>query len=168
MRITESIEQAAPTEDVFAMICSHSFQELKCERSGALEHEATIEVEDDATTIVTRRRLPTDDFPDFVRSVVGSTVDVVETQRWGGADSDGSRGAGVEVHIPGTPVEFTGSMWLVPAEGAPDRSRHDLDGELQAHVPMLGGRIEKSVAPVLAKAFRLEATVAQEWREQQG
>lgn len=164
MRITEAIQHDAPPSEVFTMLCDTGYQELRCERSGALEHEVTVEVEEHATLVVVRRRMATDNFPDFARSIVGDTVDVIESQSWGEADADGSRGAGVEVNIPGTPVEFTGSLGLAPVEGAPERTEHTLTGDLKAHVPLLGARIEKAVSPILVGTFRREADVAQEWR----
>lgn len=164
MRIHETVEHAASPEQVFEMICSADYQELKCERSGALEHEVAIEVEDDARTVVTRRRLPTKGFPDFARKFVGESVDVIETQVWGlTADADGGRTASLHVEIPRTPVSMTGSLSLAAAgEG----TEHTLEGDLRAAVPFVGSKIEAAVAPVLAKALRLEATLSAEWFEQ--
>ncbi|WP_153398535.1 DUF2505 domain-containing protein [Ornithinicoccus halotolerans] len=164
MRITEAIQHDAPASEVYAMLCDSRYQELRCERSGALEHEVTVELQEGSTLVVTRRRMATDRFPDFARSIVGDTVDVIESQSWGEPDSDGSRGAGVELSIPGTPVEFTGSLSLAPVDGDPARTEHTLTGDLQAHVPLLGSRIEKAVAPIISGAFRQETQVAQEWR----
>ena len=162
MRITESVEHDASPEQVFEMLCTRGYQELKCERSGALDHEVTIEVEQDATTVVTRRQLSTEGFPDFARRLVGETVDVVETQRWGSASPDGSRQAALTVDISGTPVHLTGGVSLTPGGSG---TVHAVDGELKANVPLVGGRIEKVVAPVLERAVRLEGQVGREWRE---
>ncbi len=164
MRIHETVEHAAGPQQVFDMICSAEYQELKCVRSGALEHEVAIEVEDDARTIVTRRRLPTEGFPDFARRFVGDAVDVVETQVWGlNGDEDGRHTASLHVEIPRTPVSMSGSV-LLASGGA--GTQHTVEGELRANVPFLGGKIEDAVAPVLARALRLEAVLSQEWFEQ--
>lgn len=164
MRIHETVEHRAAPQQVFDMICSADYQELKCTRSGALEHEVAIEVEQDARTIVTRRRLPTDGFPDFVRKFVGDAVDVVETQVWGlGADEDGGHTASLHVEIPRTPVSMSGSVSLL-ARGA--GTQHTVEGDLRANVPFLGSKIEAAVAPVLASALRLEARLSTEWFEQ--
>lgn len=165
MRITETVEHAADPEQVFAMICSPDYQDLKCERSGALEHEVAVEVEEGATTVVTRRRLPSTGFPDFAKGFVGEAVDVVETQRWGQAADDGRRTAALHVEIPRTPVVLTGSVRLEPSSGG---TLHTVEGDLKANVPLLGGRIERAVAPVLSSAVRLEGRVGQEWRALHG
>lgn len=164
MRIHETVEHSATPQQVFDMICSPDYQELKCARSGALEHEVAIEVEDDARTIVTRRRLPTEGFPDFARKFVGDAVDVVETQVWGLApDADGDHTASLHVEIPRTPVSLSGSVFLTAGGTG---TEHTVEGELKANVPFLGSKIEAAVAPVLARALRLEAKLSPEWFEQ--
>ncbi|HLS44316.1 MAG TPA: DUF2505 domain-containing protein [Ornithinicoccus sp.] len=161
MKIHETIEHQASPQQVFEMICSPDYQELKCTRSGAIEHEVAIEVEDDARTIVIRRRLPTDRFPDFARKFVGNAVDVVETQVWGLApDEDGGHTASLHVEIPRTPVTMSGSLFLAP-EG--DGTAHTLEGELKANVPFIGSKIEEAVAPIISSALRLEARLSPEW-----
>ncbi len=165
MRISETVEHAADPERVLEMLCSSDYQDLKCERSGSLEHEVVIEVEEEATTVVTRRRLPTDGFPDFARSFVGEAVDVIETQRWGPEQEDGGRTAVLTVELPRTPVHLTGSVRLEPSENG---TLQTVEGELKARVPLLGGRIEQAVAPVISSAVRLEAAVGRDWLRQHG
>lgn len=46
MRITESVEHAATPEQVFTAFGDEGYQVLKCERSGSLEHDVVIEIED--------------------------------------------------------------------------------------------------------------------------
>lgn len=164
MRIHETVEHGAAPQQVFEMICSADYQELKCTRSGALEHEVAIEVEQDTRTIVTRRRLPTDGFPDFARKFVGDAVDVVETQVWGlSGDDDGGHAASLHVEIPRTPVIMSGSISLTPGGAG---TQHTVEGDLRANVPLLGSKIEAAVAPVLASALRLEARLSAEWFDQ--
>ncbi|WP_109474239.1 DUF2505 domain-containing protein [Ornithinimicrobium cavernae] len=161
MRIHETVEHAASPQQVFDMLCTAEYQELKCVRSGALEHEVAIEVEDDARTVVTRRRLPTDGFPDFARKFVGDSVDVVETQVWGlTPDAEGGHTASLHVEIPRTPVSMSGSVVLAAGESG---TEHTVEGELRANVPFIGGKVEAAVAPILARALRLEGKLSREW-----
>lgn len=146
------------------MLVSPDFQQLKCERSHALEHDVAVELEDDATTVVTRRRMPADGFPDLARSLVGEAVDVVETTRWDNVpEADGSRTATLHLEIPRTPVALTGSVRL---ESVGEGTRQTVEGELRVAVPFVGGRMERLVAPVITDAVRLEGRVGQEWRAQ--
>ena len=41
--------------------------------------------------------------PDFMKKIVGETVDVVQTEDWGAPDADGQRTADVVVQIKGQP-----------------------------------------------------------------
>lgn len=161
MRIHETVEHSVTPQQVFEMICSPDYQDLRCVRGGALEHEVAIEIEDDARTIVTRRRLPTDSFPEFARRFVGASVDVVETQVWALAlDEDGGHSASLHLEIPRTPISLTGSVLLAPSGTG---TQHIVEGELKANVPFVGSKIEQSVAPVIASGVRLEGRLSQEW-----
>lgn len=191
MRITEKLHHHASVEEVFAMLRDPAFQELRCERSGSVEHEVTIEEpvgpqtlghdngfnsdngEHGATgpTVVTRRRMTTDEFPDFAKRLIGHTVDIIETTRWGAAASDGTREAAYTLSVEGTPVNVVGGVHLRPsAEVAAGGGRgavttHTVDGELNAHMPFVGAKIERAVGPFVTKAIELEAQLGREWLE---
>ncbi|MGB3257180.1 MAG: DUF2505 domain-containing protein [Ornithinimicrobium sp.] len=164
MRITERLRHAASVSEVFAMLRDPAYQELRCERSGSLEHEVTIEepVDEasDGPTVVTRRRMATDDFPDAAKSLIGHTVDIVETTSWGAAAADGTREAGLSLSVEQTPVNLVGGVHLAP-DG--DETVHSVDGELSAHVPFIGGKIERAISPFLTKAIELEEQLGREW-----
>lgn len=161
MRITVTIEHDDDPDSVFAMLADPGFQELKCERSGSHESEVVVDVEQDATTIVTRRQMSTRGFPDFVKGFVGEWVHVVETQRWGPSDDTGLRTAAVTVEIPRTPVRFEGGITLTPIASG---TEHVVDGDLHASVPIVGRKIEQSVSKVVIRAIQLEGELSHEWR----
>lgn len=146
------------------MLRDPAYQELRCERSGSLEHEVTIEepVDEgsDGPTVVTRRRMATDEFPDVVTSMIGRTVDIVETTTWGTAAADGTREASFTLSVEQTPVNLVGGVHIAP-EG--DQSVHTVDGELSAHVPFVGGKIERAIGPFLTRAIELEEQLGREW-----
>jgi hypothetical protein len=161
VRLTADIRYDADPDAVFAMLCDPAFQEKRCVETGALEHDVLVEEFDDGgTTITSRRTMPTDDVPDFVRTLVGRTLVVVEIQDWTGPDGDGAREGTLIVEIEGTPVRMTGSLRLVAeAAGAVEV----IDGDLKAAVPLVGGRIEKSVEPAIRAAIRVEQRTGRAW-----
>ncbi len=180
MRITEKLHHEAAVEEVFAMLSDPAFQELRCERSGSLEHEITIEeavahedgdydVDASGPTIVTRRRMATDEFPDFAKKLIGHTIDIIETTRWGAAASDGTREAAYTLSVEGTPVNVVGGVHLRPSSevfaggGGGPVTTHTVDGELNAHLPFIGTKIERAVGPFVTKAIELEAQLGREW-----
>ncbi len=162
MRITETVVHPADPRRTFEMLSDRGYQDLRAERSGALDQTVTVEEEDGATVVTTRRHLPTGDLPEMVRPFVGPQLLVVETVRWGAADPDGEREGAMSLEMPGLPVQFIGGVHLRrgAAEGTTD---HVVDGDLEANVPFLGRRIEAAVAPQISDVVRLEEQIAREW-----
>lgn len=160
MRITERIEHKAPPDQVHAMLIDPVFQEERCRRSGSLHHDVEVEATDEGPVVVTRRQMPTHDLPDVAKRFVGSTLNLVETMRWGNSDAEGDWEAAYTLDVESTPVSMVGGIHLRP-EGA--GTVHSVDGELSAHVPLVGSRIERAVQPLVVSALELEAQLSREW-----
>src|SRR4051794_7958347 len=121
MRLTAELRYEASPGDVFAMLVEPAFQEKKLAATGALEQEVSVETRGDGGAVVrTRRTMPTDEVPDLVRSRVGPTLTVLQTEEWGPAAADGARTGTVTVEIKGMPVRLDGSLRLA-ADGAGTR-----------------------------------------------
>ncbi|SOC52457.1 DUF2505 domain-containing protein [Ornithinimicrobium cerasi] len=162
MRITETVVHPVDVHRTYAMLVDPAYQTLRCERAGATDETVTVEEQDGATVVTTRRHLPTTGVPDFARAFVGPQLLIVETLRWGPADEDGEREGAMSLDVPGTPVRFLGGVHLRrgPQEGTTEQV---VDGDLEANVPFLGRRIEAAVAPQIHEVVQLEKQVAQEW-----
>ena len=160
MKITSAVEYAAPPDAVFAMLTDEDFQSRKCAATGARSHSVSIRKQGDHTVIVSSRDLPTDDFPDFVKSMVGATLAITETQDWGPAGSDGTRQGKLTVDIAGAPISLAGTLSLAPGgEGTVET----VEGELKARMPLIGGMIENAAAPAIRSAIRVENETGQTW-----
>lgn len=161
MRLTAEIGYAAAPAAVFAMLTEVEFQERKCAATGAVDHEVHVEEYDDGSAVIrTRRTMPTDQVPDFVRTFVGSTLDVVQVDDWGPAGPDGARDGTAVVEIQGAPVRFAGSLTL---RAGGQGSVETIDGDVKASVPLVGGRIEKALEPALKAAIRVEQREGTAW-----
>jgi hypothetical protein len=161
VRLRDEIRYDADPRAVFRMIVDPAFQEAKCVATGAVEHEVDVqEHPDGGATVVSRRTLPTDQVPDFVRSFVGSTIRLAETQRWAPATPDGNRTGSIEVQIEGMPVRFTASTALTAAA---DGTQQPIEGDLKASVPFVGGKIESAAAPAVRAAIRVEGRTGSKW-----
>jgi hypothetical protein len=159
--VSSEIRYEADPGRVFSMIIDPGYQEAKCAASGSLEHEVDVSTQDDGSAVViSHRTLPTDDFPDFVRSFVGSSIRLHETQRWQAPAADGSRSGSIEVELHGAPVRFTGSVALT-TDGS--GTYWPVEGELKASLPFLGGKIEKAAEPAVLAAIRIEQTTGTTW-----
>ncbi|MBA2696076.1 MAG: DUF2505 domain-containing protein [Ornithinimicrobium sp.] len=160
MRITERIEHSATPDQVHAMLVDPAFQEERCRRSGSLHHDVEVEATGEGSIVVTRREMPTDDLPDVAKRFVGSTLHLVETMRWGNSDVEGDWEAAYTLDVESTPVSMVGGIHLLPDGPG---TVHSVDGELSAHVPLVGGRIERAVRPLVVSALELEARLSREW-----
>lgn len=160
MKISTTFDYAATTDEVFAMIADPAFQELKCVATGALSHSVAIRAEGDRTLVVSKREMPTGGFPDFVKSFVGDTLALTETQDWGPRDADGGRQGRLTVALAGAPVDLTGTLSLAPAgQGCVE----SVDSDLRARMPLIGGKIEKAAAPAIESAMNVERETGQAW-----
>jgi hypothetical protein len=164
VRITAELVYDASPDTVFAMICDVGFQERKCLASGALEQQVEIEeYEDGGATVTTHRTIPADGVPDFVRSMVGPTLRITQTDEWSGPEADGSREGTAVVEIAGAPIRFTATLRLT-ANGS--GSRQAVSGDLKASVPLVGGKIEKAAEPAIRAAIRAEQRTSIAWLAQ--
>jgi hypothetical protein len=160
VNVTAQIRYAADPATTFAMLLDRGFQEQVCRATGATGFEVDVEQLDDGGTVRTDRQLPTDQFPDFVKTFVGDIVHVVRVDTWGAAEADGSRAGTIVVEIKGAPVRLEGTLRLRP-EGA--ATVEDVQGDLKASVPLIGGRIEKAVEPPIRSAVAKEEQVGARW-----
>ena len=160
MKIAKPIEYAATPEEVFAVLSDVKFQEAKCAATAAIKHSADVKTVGDHTVITTNRVLPSDGLPDFAKSMVGATLKVTETQDWGPASADGSRRGTVEMAVAGAPIALKGTLAIAP--GGPG-TLEELEAELKAKVPLIGGKIEKAASPPIEESIDIEARTAKEW-----
>lgn len=160
MQVTAQITYPAAPEAVFAMLTDEAFLTQVCEATGAVRHQVGVVREGAGATVTTRRELPTDQVPDFVKRFVGETLTVLRVDTWGPAAADGSRAGTLVVDIVGAPVRLTGTLAL-RADGA--GTVEDVDGDLKASVPLVGGRIEKATEPAIRAGLRKEDRLGQAW-----
>jgi len=160
MKISATIDYAATPQEVFAMLSDEEFQNSKCLATGARRHSVSISARDDHTLIVSSRDMPSDDFPAFVKSMVGETLSVTETQDWGPAGADGVRHGKLTVDIAGAPIALAGTLSLtLSGQG----SLETIDADLKASIPILGNKIEQAAAPAIKSAIRVESETGQAW-----
>ncbi len=160
MNIEFQISYPAAPDVVSAMTFDPDFQARKCQATGALDYTVDVAGNGDQTVVSTTRDLPTDGFPDFVRSMVGQRLKVTEVDTWGAAAEDGSRAGVVLVTVAGAPIRFDGTLTLTAtATGASAQLR----GDLKASVPLFGGKIEQAAAPAITAAMTAEESTAARW-----
>lgn len=160
MKISAAIDYAATPQEVFAMLADEEFQNRKCLATGARRHFVSISEREDRTIIVNRRDMPSDDFPAFVKSMVGETLSVTETQDWGPAGNAGVRHGRLTVDIAGAPIALGGVLSLTPSGQG---TLETIEADLKASIPILGNKVEQAAAPAIKSAIRVEGETGQAW-----
>jgi hypothetical protein len=160
VQLNASIRYPAPPDQVFAMLTDEAFLRQVCEATGALSSEVTVEPAGGGAKVTTRRVLPTDQIPDFVKKFVGQTLTVLRIDSWQPPAADGSRSGTLSVEIAGAPVRLGGTLSLRPdADGAVE----DVNGDLKASVPLFGSAVEQAAEPAIRAGLRKEEQLGQAW-----
>ena len=160
MKISAIIDYTATPEEVFDMLADEDFQNQKCIATGARHHTVSISYRNGRTVVVCHRDMPSDRFPSYVKSMVGETLGVTETQDWGPAGPEGVRDGRLTVHIATAPVSLHGTLSLTHGgQGCVEY----IEGDLKAKIPLLGGKIEQSAAPAIRSAIRVESETGIAW-----
>ncbi|MGB8384200.1 MAG: DUF2505 domain-containing protein [Dermatophilaceae bacterium] len=160
MHIVDVFEYPASPDEVFVMMTDEEFIERKCAAQHATNYSAAVELDGDEAIAIAKRELPTRGFPDFLRSLVGNSILVVETVQWSGARASGARTARLTVTMGSAPIGLTGTITLEPG-GLGTIVTYDAD--LKARVPLVGGKVEQAAKPTLLTGMRKEFETGQAW-----
>ncbi len=161
MRTTIETTYAAEPDRVVEIRLDPEFLAEVCRRNGAIDFEVDAKAGTDGSgTTRVRRTMPTDDFPDVARRFVGSTIVFVEEVEWDSASVAGKRTGRVRILAEGFPVTIAGDIDLAGiAAGTMER----IAGEVTAKIPLVGGRIEKSIEPALREGVVVQADTLADW-----
>ncbi|MCB2412095.1 DUF2505 domain-containing protein [Demequina sp. TTPB684] len=163
MDITHEHHFTASIEDVVAMFSNEDFAAQRARASGAAGSDVLVDVEEDGSfTVVIRRTLPANTIPAEFRAFVGSEIHVRYTEAWEAPDAreDGVREGTFAMEIPGTPGHARGSVVLTPRGEGTD---FEVNGEVQASVPLVGPMVERAIASAIDQALPQELAAADVW-----
>jgi hypothetical protein len=107
---------------------------------------------DGGLVLVTSRRLP-EGTPSVLVKATGGVV--TQTDTWGPAVDGGRRGTWT-VDVPGTLGSIGGATAL---EAAGTDSRWVVEGAVEVRLPLVGGKTERYLAPLVEKLVRTQAEV---------
>jgi hypothetical protein len=161
VRIEAAVLFPATPDTVFTMLADEAYVSRKATAMGALEHDVSVsDLGQGRTRIRLLRTLPSV-VPDFVKPLVGPTIDVEQIEDWEAPRPDGSRTGELRARIGGAPVSLGGTMSLQPTDDG--TTIHRVAVTVRAKVPFVGGRIEASIGDVLLMAARKEEEVGAAW-----
>lgn len=127
----------ASPEAVMAMLKDPSYVAAKYESLGDIstdivEHSST----DTGMILKVDRKVPSD-LPDFAKKVLGDTNHLVQTETWSAA-GDGYK-CDLSIDSPGKPLTIKSRSEIVPSG---DGSDWNVDMEIKASIPLVGGKLE--------------------------
>ena len=151
-RISRSYELRAPVDAVLAVLADEAAVRRRSEGEGLGSRVLRHEVADDAVRIVVATGIPLDWLPTAITSRLGSSPTVERMEEWT-RSADGAQSP-LTFEFSGLPVRCTGSASLAPVGTG---SRLDADLSVTVDVPLLGGSVERAVAPQIVAALDAEA-----------
>lgn len=153
MQLTYHHTYNGTPEQVVALMQNEEFISDVAQHAGATSHDVAIE--GDITKL--RMTLPV---PGDVAKFVGGTVDLTQTFDWSGPQADGSYLGKVDVDVKGFPITVAATAALRPTAGG---TAGEYSGDLKVRIPLVGGKVEKMVAPFIKQAFEGIERRAQDW-----
>jgi Protein of unknown function (DUF2505) len=159
VRAEISYPDAEPAQ-VFALAVDHAFRVAVCEATRALSHRVEIDARPDGGAQVTVERTLAAEVPDFVRTFIGQTVTIVQTEKWAAQGSGSGRVADLHIQFRGQPASMSGSEQI---EAAGAGTRQLIRGDLTVSVPFVGRRIETEVAKAILAAAAKEQETGRAW-----
>lgn len=152
-----------PADEVYATMVDPDFLRTRLEQiggpgAGLLEHRTDLET----AGYRLRHGLDAKHLPSMVRNVLPNQFSIERSERWRREGAGHYTGA-VDVTIPGAPGSATGVMRLRDTE---EGSVLHIRIEVTIKVPMIGGRIESTVASQVQSLLASESAFTQEWLSQ--
>jgi hypothetical protein len=149
----------ADADRTFAVLADREYLSARLAAVGGPESELLEHTRDgDEVRYRLRFALPNHVLPPLVQPLVGNRL-VIERTESLRPFGDGYRGD-VEVAVPGAPVTADGDMTLRPAAGGSEFAVH---ADVVVRVPLIGGRIEASIAENVEKLLVLETDFTRTW-----
>ena len=150
--------EAAP-DVIWRLQSDPEYIRFRGERTGATSVTADVVSNPDGSTQVTVVRVLPADVPSYAKSMIGESITVTETYRWGAPGADGSAAGTMEASFS-APISFIASMDL-RADGA--GTAIDTTGEFKASIPFVGGKVEDLARQQTERDLRKEQAIAAEW-----
>jgi hypothetical protein len=149
-----------PADEVYATMVDPEFLRSRLAQiggpgAGLLEHSTDAE----GARYRLRHGLDAKNLPPVVRTVLSGDIVIERAENWR-REGTGHYTGDVKVTIPGTPGSATGVMRLRDTD---DGSQLHIRIEVAVNVPLIGGKIEGTVAGHVQGLLASESEFTQEW-----
>jgi hypothetical protein len=144
---------------VFSMLRDPEYIASKLRGTGGFDPDVTVSDEGSDVVIVADRSLPAQ-IPAFAKRFTGDTIRVHEVDTWSPADEFGGRTGRAELDFLHTPASASGVLSLQPT---PTGCEMIVDLQVNAQIPLVGGKIAGEIAHQITRAIRQENKIGVQW-----
>jgi hypothetical protein len=160
MRIDAEIRYPDATlDEAFVLILDPEFRAAVCEATHAIDYDVEVDEHHDGSASVHVHRVMPAELPDFVKKLVGETVEVTQHEQWSAPDGAGRRTADLALEIKGQPAKLTGTITLAADDSG---VTEHVQGDLKVSIPLLGKKIEPEIAKGILHAMKVEERTGRE------
>jgi hypothetical protein len=153
--MSAAVDLPADVETVFAVLTSAAWpQALDQQLHDGSRLVSAVGTPGGGTTVRTSRSLP-EGVPGYLKRFTPADGRVTQTDTWGAAVA-GVRTGTWAVTFPGSPGVIGGSTTIAPG---PTGCRWTVTGTVSIRLPVVGGRVEGFLAPLLEKLVRRQGEV---------
>lgn len=155
MRVERAYE--VKPRELFDVLVDPHFLRARGERFGGTA-EPTVDRSGSRVIVTTPRALPLENLPGGLRKLVGDGS-LVQVDTWTDVTDDLARGTWI-AEAPGVPLDLSGDHDVSATRPG---ARYAVTARIKVHIPLVGGRLEKTVAEHLSELVRRELDFAAEW-----
>jgi len=164
MKVSETIVYPFSAEAVNRMQTDKACREQGARESGALDFSVNVTSEGAHQIVEIDRTMSSERIPEFVRKIIGKTVNIRQTERWDTTvDAQGVRRGHIDIKIKGQPAHMQATM-TVRSDGT--TTTQVLEGELKVPVPIVGKKIEPEIARAVLGGLHVDQRVGLKWLEE--
>ena len=155
MLLRHEIVYDAPLADVFAMLSDPMFRQAAAEATGVVSAEVAITPSGEGISVRIDQVQPTEGVPGFAKRFAGETTRAVQTEEW-----SSPAGGTISIETPGKPTSINGTLTLTESGG---RTTETLEAEVKVKGPLMGGKLEKVMAELVAQGMDKEHGAGTAW-----
>ncbi|TCP52967.1 uncharacterized protein DUF2505 [Tamaricihabitans halophyticus] len=141
---------------VFSVLTAEDYLKARLTALGG-DNAALLEYDDSGNYHI-RHGVPAEKLPSAARSLLGGDLVVDRKERWiSGAEQYANT---IEASIPGMPGEIHARMRL---RGHASGSELDTEGEVKVGIPIVGAKLERTVAEQVTRLLIAELEFTEKW-----
>lgn len=144
----------APAAAVYAMITDPAYQEQRSQAGNPVRAESSVSPTGAGATISVFRQMAIDP-PGFIKSFVGDTIGIQETQTWTSPTT-----ADLLVEILKQPGDVRGTLRLAESGAS---TVVTVEAQIAVKVPLMGGKVEGYIAGILDRLLAKDEQIGKAW-----